>query len=195
MVRVSTSSTDTHSSHIHARSYAVPQGVGKVGTESPTFIEPVQKRKDGIEAMFMRQSKAPKSEPHTPSSSFAVISPPSTKKGKRKRERSPVETMTGGSQAAATSPSAKHVKAEDPVKPEVIEVEDVDASEADSEVEILTGPLESVRHLSNSLSRRSHIHTPAGSDKTFYTHALHTRALQVLQGRRVTPLHRGSSAR
>ena len=37
MVRVSTSSTDTHSSHIHARSYAVPQEVGKVGTESPTF--------------------------------------------------------------------------------------------------------------------------------------------------------------
>jgi hypothetical protein len=41
-----------------------------VGTESPTFIEPVQKRKDGIEAMFMRQSKAPKSEPHSPSSSI-----------------------------------------------------------------------------------------------------------------------------
>ena len=31
-----------------------------MGTESPTFIKPVQKRKDSIEAMFMRQSKAPK---------------------------------------------------------------------------------------------------------------------------------------
>ena len=168
-----------------------------MGTVSPTFIEPVQKRKDGIEAMFMRQSKAPKSEPHSPSPSFTVVSPPpSTKKGKRKCEGSPVETMTGGSQAAATSPSAKHIKAEDPVKPEAIEVEDVDASEADSDVEILNGPLESVRHLSHSLSRRSHIHTPAGSDKTFYTHALHTRALQLLQRQRVTLHHRvRSSAR
>ena len=31
--------------------------------------------------------------------------------------------------------------------------------------------------------------TPAGSDKTLYTHALHTRALQVLQRRRVTLLY------
>ncbi|KAH7921125.1 hypothetical protein BV22DRAFT_1038994 [Leucogyrophana mollusca] len=38
--------------------YAVPQEVGKVGTESPTFIEPVAQRKDGIQAMFARQTAA-----------------------------------------------------------------------------------------------------------------------------------------
>jgi hypothetical protein len=37
--------------------YAVPPEVGKVGTESPTFIEPVNKRRDGIEAMFSRAAK------------------------------------------------------------------------------------------------------------------------------------------
>ena len=138
-----------------------------MGTESPTSIKPVQKRKDSIEAMFMRQSKAPKSEPVAPCPSFAAVSPPpSTKKGKSKRERSPVETTAGSSQAAATSPSAKHVKAEDPVKPKAVEVEDVDASEADSDVEILTGPLQLVHHLFHSLSHRSHIR-PRGAIRPF----------------------------
>lgn len=36
-------------------SYRVPKEVGKVGTESATFIEPIEKRKDGIEAMFAKQ--------------------------------------------------------------------------------------------------------------------------------------------
>ncbi|KAJ7223118.1 hypothetical protein GGX14DRAFT_657349 [Mycena pura] len=36
--------------------YQVPQEVGKVGTESPTFIEPVATRKDGIQALFAKQA-------------------------------------------------------------------------------------------------------------------------------------------
>ncbi|KAG1807795.1 uncharacterized protein BJ212DRAFT_1436834 [Suillus subaureus] len=36
--------------------YQVPKEVGKVGAESPTFIQPVAMRKDGIEAMFAKQS-------------------------------------------------------------------------------------------------------------------------------------------
>jgi hypothetical protein len=36
-------------------SYQVPKEVGRVGKESPTFIEPVENRKDGIHAMFSRQ--------------------------------------------------------------------------------------------------------------------------------------------
>ncbi|KAJ7216202.1 hypothetical protein B0H12DRAFT_992514, partial [Mycena haematopus] len=36
-------------------SYQVPKEVGKVGTESSTFIEPVANRKDGIQAMFTKQ--------------------------------------------------------------------------------------------------------------------------------------------
>ena len=54
-------------------SYAVPQEVGRVGVESPTFIEPVEKRKDGIEALFSRQ----------------VAKGTSPSRGKRKRESSP----------------------------------------------------------------------------------------------------------
>lgn len=42
------------------RSYQVPKEVGKVGTESPRFIEPVANRKDGIEAMFSKQKVPPK---------------------------------------------------------------------------------------------------------------------------------------
>ncbi|KAL1738169.1 hypothetical protein HDZ31DRAFT_86221 [Schizophyllum fasciatum] len=43
--------------------YQVPQEVGKVGNESPAFDEPIQERKDGIEAMFAKQAKtAVKSE-------------------------------------------------------------------------------------------------------------------------------------
>jgi len=38
--------------------YQVPKEVGKVGTESPTFIEPIANRKDGIQAMFSRQMQA-----------------------------------------------------------------------------------------------------------------------------------------
>ncbi|KAH9976732.1 hypothetical protein BGW80DRAFT_1290117 [Lactifluus volemus] len=86
----------------------------KVGAESPTFIEPVQKRKDGIEAMFMRQSKAQKSEPEPPSLSVDIAPP--EKSAKRKRERSP-----------GKSP-----------KPETVENVDTD-----SDVEILPDPLQS----------------------------------------------------
>ncbi|CAK5271034.1 unnamed protein product, partial [Mycena citricolor] len=38
--------------------YQVPKEVGKVGTESSTFIQPVAERKDGIQAMFARQKQA-----------------------------------------------------------------------------------------------------------------------------------------
>ncbi|KAJ7073279.1 hypothetical protein B0H15DRAFT_869398 [Mycena belliarum] len=38
--------------------YQVPKEVGKVGTESPAFIEPVANRKDGIQAMFSKQKQA-----------------------------------------------------------------------------------------------------------------------------------------
>ena len=36
-------------------SYQVPKEVGKVGTESPKFIEPIANRKDGIMTMFAKQ--------------------------------------------------------------------------------------------------------------------------------------------
>jgi hypothetical protein len=105
----------------------VPTEVGKVGTESPTFIEPVQKRKDGIEAMFSRQAKA------------AAAS------GKRKREpSSPAEEveevkvkMGTSTSSAAASPSKRSVAKEHPIK---VDDDSVD-SEGNSDVEILlSGP-------------------------------------------------------
>ncbi|KAH7344678.1 hypothetical protein B0J17DRAFT_712329 [Rhizoctonia solani] len=42
--------------------YEVPAGVGKVGTEDPSFIEPLAKKKGGIEAMMGRMAKKPKRE-------------------------------------------------------------------------------------------------------------------------------------
>lgn len=43
--------------------YAVPTDVGKVGAESPTFIEPIAQRKDGIQAMFAKQTNSQKAKP------------------------------------------------------------------------------------------------------------------------------------
>lgn len=43
----------------YGRSYAVPKKVGKVGTESPTFIEPIAIRRDGMKAMFSKQDSSP----------------------------------------------------------------------------------------------------------------------------------------
>ncbi|KAF9029050.1 DUF159-domain-containing protein [Hymenopellis radicata] len=45
--------------------YKVPKEVGKVGTESSTFIQPIEKRKDGIEAMFAKQKTKPVSSATT----------------------------------------------------------------------------------------------------------------------------------
>ncbi|KAG2005966.1 hypothetical protein CC2G_002331 [Coprinopsis cinerea AmutBmut pab1-1] len=49
-----------YSGSVTLECYQVPKEVGKIGTESPRFIEPVATRKDGIQAMFakQRQSKA-----------------------------------------------------------------------------------------------------------------------------------------
>ncbi|CAE6452050.1 unnamed protein product [Rhizoctonia solani] len=42
--------------------YEVPSGVGKVGSEDPSFIEPLAKKKGGIEAMMGRMGQKPKRE-------------------------------------------------------------------------------------------------------------------------------------
>lgn len=62
-------------------SYAVPKEVGKVGRESPTFIEPVANRKDGIEAMFSKQRDAGSS-----SKPAQDVMPSGTSPGKTKRK-------------------------------------------------------------------------------------------------------------
>lgn len=124
-----------------ANSYAVPKEVGKVGVQSPTFIEPVQKRKDGIEAMFSRQTKAAhqstsRETPHTAASAGS---------GKRKRESSlpteekeeETETGTPVSTSAASSPTKRPKVKKDPIKHE----DTVDSEEGNSDIEILlSGP-------------------------------------------------------
>lgn len=79
------------------RSYQVPKEVGKVGTESPSYIEPVSQRKDGIEAMFAKAkskltvSFKPSAPPDRTMSTASVAnpSPPSPPSQKRKRTLSP----------------------------------------------------------------------------------------------------------
>lgn len=67
-------------------SYQVPKEVGKVGTESAAFIEPVAGRKDGIKAMFAKQT----SSLAKPSSSQPKEQPsPSPSSVKRKRVATP----------------------------------------------------------------------------------------------------------
>ncbi|EMD35095.1 hypothetical protein CERSUDRAFT_116585 [Gelatoporia subvermispora B] len=60
--------------------YQVPKEVGKVGTESPTFIQPIAERKDGIAAMFVNQKQA-RSSPASPARAKPKrnTSPPPTK--------------------------------------------------------------------------------------------------------------------
>ncbi|KAJ6554013.1 hypothetical protein DFH09DRAFT_1166452 [Mycena vulgaris] len=76
--------------------YQVPKEVGKVGTESPTFIEPVANRKDGIQAMFTKQ-KAAQTTP---------------KKAAKKRSLSPaddsdIEIVDGPSASKKLKPTPK----------------------------------------------------------------------------------------
>ncbi|TFK20438.1 DUF159-domain-containing protein [Coprinopsis marcescibilis] len=72
---------------VQLQCYQVPKEVGKIGTESSTFIEPVANRKDGIQAMFAKQQN-----PQTASPTKASSSQPSTSKAvKRPRTPTPDE--------------------------------------------------------------------------------------------------------
>ncbi|KAG7087468.1 hypothetical protein E1B28_013433 [Marasmius oreades] len=56
--------------------YQVPKEVGKVGTESPTFIQPVSQRKDGIEAMFSKQKSKSSQIKNSPTKRKRSSTPP-----------------------------------------------------------------------------------------------------------------------
>ncbi|KAG6839712.1 hypothetical protein C0991_012393 [Blastosporella zonata] len=73
--------------------YQVPKEIGKVGTESPTFIEPITNRKDGIQAMFSKQTTKPKLFPPKRSRSpITIEDTPPTKKAKT-AEDSDIEVL------------------------------------------------------------------------------------------------------
>ncbi len=78
-------------------SYQVPKEVGRVGTESPSFIEPITSRKDGIQALFSKQRQK----------SLQPTSSPATLKAKRNFEDNPTPSGLPAESSATvdTNPS------------------------------------------------------------------------------------------
>ncbi|KII90168.1 hypothetical protein PLICRDRAFT_108074 [Plicaturopsis crispa FD-325 SS-3] len=103
--------------------YQVPQEVGSVGKESPTFVEPISTRKDGIEAMFAKQKQ-------TQNSPKKKGLP--TSQTKRKRSASPVVVVTDSKKPQATFAHAKL-----PAKKTKTEVQ---IDDDDDEIVCLDGP-------------------------------------------------------
>jgi hypothetical protein len=60
-------------------SYPVPPEVGKVGKESPTFIQPVSERSDGIKSFFNKQTTPAISKPKAGVKDEHPSPPPSNK--------------------------------------------------------------------------------------------------------------------
>lgn len=81
----------------------MPKEVGKVGTESSTFIEPISSRKDGIQAMFSKQ-KLRASQSQQASGSSPV-------RRKRSRSASPLQDVID--LTLDDQPEAKKAKVED----------------------------------------------------------------------------------
>lgn len=79
--------------------HSVPLEVGKVGNESPTFIERIDERKDGIKAMFAKAQK--KATPSSGSSGELSL-------------KRPISATPEGQ--TSTAPDAKKIKVESPVK-------------------------------------------------------------------------------
>ncbi|KAI0351590.1 DUF159-domain-containing protein [Trametes cingulata] len=95
--------------------YQVPKEVGKIGTDSPTFIQPIQERKDGIQAMFAKQ-QATSTQSKNPAALHGSSQPT------LKRSASPAELKTETSESGRT-----------PIKKP--KVEKVNAWEDDSDIE------------------------------------------------------------
>ncbi|KAI0790917.1 hypothetical protein C8Q75DRAFT_792614 [Abortiporus biennis] len=76
--------------------YQVPKEVGKVGTESPSFILPIADRKDGIQAMFAKASAKGKQSPKSHRQSSPLTTPKPSQEKKRKKSQSPVKEEKDG---------------------------------------------------------------------------------------------------
>ncbi|KAG9128452.1 hypothetical protein FRC07_011209 [Ceratobasidium sp. 392] len=86
--------------------YEVPGGVGKVGNEDPSFVEPIAERKDGLKAMMTKMAQKPKAEKKPdvsttkPREPTQVLSDSSDEDVKPKAEGSaPTSRRTGSSPA------------------------------------------------------------------------------------------------
>ncbi|KAL6308902.1 hypothetical protein BKA93DRAFT_762388 [Sparassis latifolia] len=120
--------------------YQVPKEVGKVGTESPSFIEPLAERKDGIQAMFARQQEGP----------FAKVATPTKK---RKRSASPQP----GSSKKVESPAEHGVKAE---------AEKINAWDDDSDIEYVDSSKANEEHGEMSKVSPAKSHAASIRDKS-----------------------------
>ncbi|KAI0651252.1 hypothetical protein C8Q79DRAFT_897700 [Trametes meyenii] len=115
--------------------YQVPKEVGKIGTESPTFIQPVQERKDGIQALFAQQKVA--GVPPAATTSTRAI---------RKRSPSSVGLESEGGPSLEDRPAKK------------AKVEKVDAWEDDSDIECIDDPRLSTPGRDNGETTKVSVH-------------------------------------
>jgi hypothetical protein len=94
-------------------SFPVPPEVGKIGTNSPTFIEPVSERSDGIKSFFTKQSPAKKGPAQTPAKAESKPDTGSKAKSRAKELKSEIvdgdEEQDLGDDSNAPNP----VKSED----------------------------------------------------------------------------------
>ncbi|KAI9061243.1 DUF159-domain-containing protein [Trametes sanguinea] len=114
--------------------YQVPKEVGKIGTESPTFVQPIQHRKDGIQALFAKQQRGAS---HAGSNSVVKATPSSPRTPSRpgtKRSALPTDMAAAKPEEVGATPTKKP------------KVEKVNAWEDDSDIEYIDDPTSSNRN-------------------------------------------------
>lgn len=135
--------------------YQVPKEVGKIGTESPTFVEPVANRKDGIQAMFAKQKQS-QQHSNPPSHLKQEIKPePPQSQATERRE----SNESKSSQAQSSSPKGK-VKRERSSSPAI----DLDEAE-DGAPKAKKAKLEDTESTGHTSPKRSQPKTPIKSKK------------------------------
>jgi len=157
-------------------SYPVPPEVGKVGKESPTFIQPVSERSDGIKSFFNKQSPAkakseidpglqPKAEPKAdptqsekvkeepePKSIDKAKEPESTKSSSSSSKTNPVKDDPEGIESKITPKDQEKGLGDDSNAPNP--VSDTKPSISDTKVQDEGDGIEEKEDLSTTLTKR-----------------------------------------
>ncbi|GAA6013447.1 hypothetical protein JCM10207_008849 [Rhodosporidiobolus poonsookiae] len=105
--------------------YAVDKGVGKVGNESKSYIQPVASKKGSLDTLFAKQAKSQASSPSKPSASSA--SPPAATKASA--SPSPSES-TEAEKDSKPDAAAMNPDEDSPAKVEKVEADVERASKA-----------------------------------------------------------------
>ena len=94
-------------------SFPVPPEVGKIGKDSPTFIQPVSERSDGIKSFFQKQTTSPAKPIPKSTLSPSKAPTPSSPKVKIKDETEPeIQDEKSGVKVEETKMKAEGIKAE-----------------------------------------------------------------------------------